>query len=87
LEHKPVTKEGYLLNELGQVVSNIDRTTVMFPDLVEGELPAPFCLEKYNFSPWEILGQFDYSNTENPGSFFKTEADELRDLMDRRINL
>lgn len=59
----------------------------MFPGLVEGELPAPFCFEKYNFSPWEIIGQFDYSNSADPTSFFKAEGGELLDLKDRKINL
>lgn len=71
LDCNPVTKEGYLINDRGQVVSNIDKKTVMFPNLVDGELPAPFCFEKYNFSPWEILGKFDYSNAADPHSFFK----------------
>jgi hypothetical protein len=24
------------------------------------ELPAPFCLEKYNFNPHLVMGQFDF---------------------------
>ena len=24
-----------------------------------GELPAPFCIEKYNFNPLEIMGNLD----------------------------
>jgi len=27
-----------------------------------GEVPAPFCIEKYNFNPHNILGDFDYSD-------------------------
>jgi len=25
-----------------------------------GEVPAPFCLEKYNFNPHQIFGDFDF---------------------------
>jgi len=25
-----------------------------------GEVPAPFCIEKYNFNPHNIMGDFDY---------------------------
>jgi len=25
-----------------------------------GEVPAPFSLEKYNFNPHQIMGDFDY---------------------------
>jgi len=27
-----------------------------------GEVPAPFCVEKYNFNPHNILGDFDYQD-------------------------
>jgi hypothetical protein len=25
-----------------------------------GEVPAPFCIEKYNFNPHNLMGDFDY---------------------------
>jgi hypothetical protein len=25
-----------------------------------GEVPAPFCIEKFNFNPHNIYGDFDY---------------------------
>jgi len=43
----------------------------MFKKLVDGELPAPFCLEKFNFSPWEILGKLVYQDVADPFSFEK----------------
>jgi hypothetical protein len=36
----------------------------MFPkcDIDErDELPAPFCIERYNFNPHNLMGDFDYS--------------------------
>jgi hypothetical protein len=24
------------------------------------EVPAPFCVEKYNFNPHQLMGDFDY---------------------------
>ncbi len=27
-----------------------------------GELPAPFNIEKFNFNPHSLMGDFDYSN-------------------------
>ena len=41
----------------------------MFNRMVEDELPAPFCVERYNFSPWEILGKVKYKNLNDPMSF------------------
>ena len=60
LKQRIVTSQGYLLNNKGEIVSNRDCKTVMFKKLVDGELPAPFCLEKSNFSPWEIMGKLVY---------------------------
>jgi len=71
LKQRIVTSQGYLVNSKGEIVSNRDLKTVMFKKLVDGELPAPFCLEKFNFSPWEILGKLVYQDVADPFSFEK----------------
>lgn len=48
----------------------------MFKKLVDGELPAPFCLEKFNFSPWEILGKLVYEDVADPLSFAQNVHEE-----------
>ena len=55
----------------------------MFPSLVNDELPAPFCFEKYNFNPFKIIGLFDYSD---PASLAKVEGGVLIDVKGRRVN-
>ena len=69
LKQRIVTSQGYLLNNKGEIISNRRNTTVMFKKFVDGELPAPFCLEKFNFSPWEILGKLVYEDVADPLSF------------------
>ena len=27
-----------------------------------GEIPAPFCFERFNFNPHNLMGDFDFSN-------------------------
>ena len=31
-----------------------------------GEIPAPFCVEKHNFNPHNIRGDFDFDSQGNP---------------------
>ena len=31
-----------------------------------GEIPAPFCVEKYNFNPFGMRGNFDYDRSGKP---------------------
>jgi hypothetical protein len=31
-----------------------------------GEVPAPFCIEKYNFNPHQIYGDFDFDENGKP---------------------
>jgi hypothetical protein len=26
----------------------------------KGEIPAPFCIEKFNFNPHDLIGDFDF---------------------------
>jgi hypothetical protein len=56
--------KGYLVNSKGDIIEGVSgHRNVMFPaeDLDDrGELPAPFCVEKYNFNPHDLLGDLDY---------------------------
>lgn len=55
-------QRGYLVDEAGDVVNNVDGEK-MFPktDLDEkGEVPAPFSIEKHNFNPHTVRGDFDF---------------------------
>ena len=69
LKQRIVTSHGYLLSNKGEILSNRRLNFVMFKKLADGELPAPFCLEKFNFSPWEILGSLVYDDVADPLSF------------------
>ena len=59
----------------------------MFPatDLDErGELPAPFCIEKFNFNPHNLLGYFDYN--EGQPLLLQTSKGYAVDKTGRRVN-
>ena len=34
-----------------------------------GCLPAPFCIEKFNFNPFELQGNFTFTDKDDPNSF------------------
>ena len=50
-----------------------------------GEIPAPFCVEKYNFNPHNIRGDFDYDR-QGKALITKNKRGELVDKKGRRVN-
>lgn len=58
-----VNKKGYLIDpKTGDVVDNMQRQQMFLQkDLgSNGELPAPFNIEKFNFNPHCLMGDFDF---------------------------
>ena len=49
-----------------------------------GEVPAPFCIEKFNFNPHQIMGDFDYSD--GKPILMKTSQGFYIDKKARRVN-
>jgi len=68
---RPTNERGYLRDPAtGDIIENY-QSKKMFSksDLDErGEVPAPFCLEKYNFNPHALMGDFDWIDTTEDGS-------------------
>lgn len=59
----------------------------MFPaaDMDErGEIPAPYCLEKHNFNPHRLMGDFDYKD--GKPILMKTQQGFYVDKRARRVN-
>lgn len=50
-----------------------------------GEIPAPFCVEKYNFNPHNIRGDFNYDSQGRP-IITKNKRGDLVDKKNKRIN-
>jgi protein-tyrosine-phosphatase len=60
---KPTNERGYLIDpKTGDIVNNLNGDKMFDKaDLDEkGEVPAPFNVEKHNFNPHEVRGDFDY---------------------------
>ena len=79
---RKVNEKGYLLDPkgTGDIVENM-KNQKMFSknDLDErGEVPAPYYVEKHNFNPLGLKGDFDYDKSGKP-IFQKGPRGELLD--------
>ena len=79
---RKVNERGYLLDPkgTGDIVENM-KNQKMFSksDLDErGEVPAPYYVEKHNFNPLGLKGDFDHDKTGKP-IFLKGPKGELLD--------
>lgn len=65
LDGKAVNEKGYLIDEFTGMIRSKHTYENLFYPIAEGpdkgEIPMPYRLEKYNFNPHEILGNFDYA--------------------------
>lgn len=64
-----MNERGYLIEQdTGDIIEN-QNNKKMFDhgDIDErGEIPAPFCVEKYNFNPFLMRGNFDHDKQGRP---------------------
>lgn len=79
--------KGYLVDPTsGDVIENLNGQ-VMFParDIDErGEVPGQFCVEKYNFNPHLMMGDFDYAD--GKPQLMQTSQGFYLDKKSRRVN-
>lgn len=78
---------GYLLDEKsGAVVENLNREQMFSASEMDerGEVPGPFCVEKYNFNPHQLMGDFDYINGQP--QLMQTKQGHFMDKKSRRVN-
>lgn len=81
----PTNQRGYLIDEkTGDIINNLNKEKMFdHTDVDEkGELPAPFNVEKHNFNPHEVRGDFDYDR--NNKAIVKPNPDQRGAFIDRR---
>ena len=64
-----VNERGYLWDKFGHIKHKYEPGRRLFSvkDLDEkGEIPLPFAINRYNFNPHEIIGNFDFDEQGNP---------------------
>lgn len=87
----PVNERGYLINETtGAIYSKFTFEDLMMPITQSvddyGELPMPFRLERFNFNPHKILGNFDFDVQTKKPIFLKNKFGQLTDKSYRPVN-
>lgn len=90
-----VNEKGYLINEVnGGIRSKYSFEDMFIPETSAlkdlGELPMPYRLERYNFNPHRIIGDFEYEfKAEYPSGrpvFLKDKFEVYTDKHYRPIN-
>jgi len=80
---RPTNQRGYLVDpKTGDVINNLNHEKMFSKDEVDerGEVPAPFNLEKFNFNPHAVRGDFDYDRNGKP----KIQKDKDGNFGDKR---
>ena len=84
---RKVNERGYLINPKGDIIENLMQKTMFQKNDIDerGEIPAPFCVEKHNFSPFKIRGEFDLDKNRYP-IIKKNRNGDLVDKYGRMVN-
>lgn len=63
-----VNEKGYLVDDKGNIIDNQHKEKMFDKSELtdKGEVPAPFCVEKHNFNPHNIRGDFNQDKTGKP---------------------
>ena len=84
---------GYLTNPLtGDILENHTKQKLFDAAEIDekGEVPAPFCLEKFNFNPHELMGDVDFQYDGKSGraipQLLQTKQGFYVDKKGRRVN-
>lgn len=86
---RKINQAGFLVDEDGNIVNQAGDIIFKKEDLDDnGELPLKVGLERYNFNPFDILGNFDNTtNVPNPEDITDMNGEEnLRDINGRKVN-
>ena len=70
-KYRPINNYGYLIDKAtGDVLNQSGAKVFDIRDLDEqGNIPMPYALEKYNFNPFELQGDFTFADAKDPLSF------------------
>ena len=72
LKGAPISIKGYRVDPAsGNIINNRTGQKFFGADELDhnGALPSPFCIEKFNFCPFELQGSFQFTDKDDPGSF------------------
>ena len=69
-KYRPINAFGYLVDKSGDIINGSGKKVFDRRDLDErGNIPMPYALEKYNFNPFDLQGDYKYNDVNDPLSF------------------
>jgi hypothetical protein len=88
---RPVNPKGYTisLEHNGAVINKYNYNVMFMPEELDenGEIPNPYKVERLNFNPFEIMGDFDYDkHTMKPIILKSKKTGKLVDKNLRQVN-
>lgn len=86
-----VNERGYLINESTGAIYNKFTFEDMFMPITQsiedyGEIPMPYRLERFNFNPHRIIGNFEFDVKTKKPIFLKNKFGQLTDKSYRPVN-
>jgi hypothetical protein len=88
----PVNKLGYLINETTGAIYNKFTFEDLFYPIInpggndDGEIPMPYRLERHNFNPHAVFGNFEFDKATGKPIFLKNKHGQLTDINFRPVN-
>jgi len=82
-----VNEKGYLVDEKGNIIDNQHHEKMFDKSELtdKGEIPAPFGVEKHNFNPHNIRGDFNHDKTGKP-LISKNKQGDFVDKKGKKVN-
>ena len=73
-QFRPINAFGYLVDKMtGDIINTAGKKVFDRRDLDErGNIPMPYALEKYNFNPFDLQGDYKFRDVNDPLSFERT---------------
>lgn len=84
-----VNERGYLIDPVtGNIVEKHEQKKMFESDEIDdrGEIPAPFCVERYNFNPFKLRGDFILDRSTKKPLIEKNKKGDLVDKLGRIVN-
>ena len=84
---RKVNEKGYLVDDDGNVIDCKTEKQMFEKDKLDpsGDIPQPFKLERYNFNPHDITGDFGFDRNDKP-ALNETPDGKLVDNSGRQVN-
>lgn len=85
-----VNERGYLIDpNTGDIVEMHDKQKMFDKQDIDerGEIPAPYCVEKHNFNPFKLRGDFDIDWQTKKPIILKNRQGDTVDKLGRLVNI